>query len=419
VTTRVIDNEQAKIVRLIFDLRLRGWGQTTIANYLNGEKVTVNGKEEKRAKVPSPRHDRLTHGKTVKAGEDRVEGGVKASGKWSPAGIRGITARRLYTGWFQWGDVKPTFIKSLVIVPEKQWDEVQRLDKKAGESFRRKNGQLLAPPPRPTGKHWITRVVRCGIVLPTGKTCDGPMRRDVKDGLEYVRCSRTKGHTRRLPIKRATVRIIEEFSKVLQPAFIAARLGEMVKERGSVKRLGKEERATTERNIADLDRQIQRAIAKSLKTDDESMSAAYDREAEGLVLMKRTEEDKLRGAEVLYSFNAEEFSDIVEAVTEDWVKQIKRNPDVIGAVLAKVLAVKLPVVPPADGSREWTYGPAEVDFLPIVREADADKARAIEALMRELNLKQEEIDKAKSRRRGSVPKAPRPENSVRPRSARG
>jgi hypothetical protein len=357
--------------------------------------------------VLSPRHNRLTHQKTTKAGEDRVVGGVKATGEWSAATIRSITARPIYKGWPTYDDIKPTFDKTLVIVPEKVWDEVQAIDKKSGESFRRKNGQLLAPTPKPTGRHWITRVVRCGILLPDGRTCDGPMRRDVKDGLEYVRCSRTKGHTKRLSTKRVTTAFIEQFGKALQPAFIAARLGEMVKARGEVKALGKEDRAQLEAEIAGFDLQI-RKLVKALGIVDapEEIKA----EIEGVKLMKRAVEDKLAGAEVLYSFNAQEFADVLEAVTEDWAKQIRRSPDVIGQVLSKVLQFKIPVVPSADGSREWTFGPVDVDLLPVVVEADKDKARAIESLTRELSLRAEEVEQAKSRKR--APKAPKPGNSV-------
>jgi DNA invertase Pin-like site-specific DNA recombinase len=416
VTARVIEPESAKIVKLIFDLRLRGWGQPTIANYLNGEKVTHNGKEHQRTKVLSPRWDRKTHRKVNEVG-DRIGSAAKASGYWSAAGIRGITARRIYCGWYGWADVKETFHKDLVIIPEKTWDDVQRLDKKAGESFRRKNGQLLGPTPRVTGRHWITRVVRCGIVGADGKTCDGPMRRDEKDGLEYLRCSRGKGHTRRLSIKRATRSLIEKFSDILQPAFITARLGEMVKLHGEAKLLGAKDRAKLEAEIAGFDLQI-RKLVKALGIVDapEEIKA----EIEGVKLMRQAVADKLAGAELLYEFNSTEFSDIVEAVTTDWQRQIKRNPDVIGAVLSKTLRFKLPVVPPAeDGEREWRFGPVDVDLLPVIREADADRARAIEALMRELNLRGEEVDQAKSRKRGRVPTRDKALNSDRPRSARG
>src|SRR5262249_36016546 len=153
------------------------------------------------------------------------------------------------------------------------------------------------------------------------------------------------------------------------------------------KDIGKEDRGKLEQERSDLDRRIRKLVAALGIVDAPEEIKA---EIEGVKLMKQAVEDKLAGAEILKSFNAQEFTDIIEAITQDWQKQIKRSPEIVGQVLSKVLTFKLPVVPPEDGSREWKFGPAEVDLLPIVQEADADKARAIEALMRELSLKQEE-----------------------------
>src|SRR5262249_37630603 len=89
--------------------------------------------------------------------------------------------------------------------------------------------------------------------------------------------------------------------------------------------------------------------------------------------------------DVLKSFNAQEMADAVEAVTLDWRKQLKRDPGVIGQVLAKLLPEKLKLFPPKARGGEWSYE-AEVDFAAVLREADEDKAEAMEALARELDV---------------------------------
>jgi hypothetical protein len=262
-------------------------------------------------------------------------------------------------------------------VPGKLWRDVERVSKEAGAiEWRRPGGQLMS---RPTGRHWITRHVRCGL-------CDGPMRLDVDERsgkrLVYLRCSRTKGHTRRLSVERATKAIVEKFSAALIPAAVIAKVEEWTKLRREAKALGKEDRGQLERERDDLDRQIRRLVSHSAKIDapDE-----FKAEIEGRKTMKRAVEDKLRGSDVLKTFDLQEFKDAIEAVAQDWRRQLKRDPEVIGQVLAKLLPLKMKFSPPAGDVGEWSYD-AGLDYLPVLREADEDKARAMEALMRELEI---------------------------------
>ena len=56
-------------------------------------------------------------------------------------------------------------------------------------------------------------------------------------------------------------------------------------------------------------------------------------------------EAQLRSAKVLHDFDLRTLRDAVEAVVEDWRRQLDRNPDLVGQVLGKVVAVKMKLTP--------------------------------------------------------------------------
>ncbi len=378
VRVRKINEAQAKVVRLIFDLRVRGWAAIAIARFLNGVPIVHDGKKHQRAAVPSPRAGRKV-GMAGKRADERIT--AVNSGKWSAPGVCGIMRNPLYMGDVVWTNrkVKPpetiTFHDdNLVIVEPKLWREVQRLnakDKKIG--LRRPNGQVFV---RISGKDWITKVFRCGL-------CEnGPMRLDKRDRHWYLRCSGAAGHGKRLNVEDATEHLVETFPAVLKPAAIVREVQRWIATRREAKADGKTDRAAVARYIAELDRDIKTAVAKSVKTRDEKMAEAYEREAEGLMLLKRTEEAKLQGTDVLREFDAGELADALEAVTKGWDKHLERDPGIIAQVLSKVLRMKIAVVPVEGGG--WKYEDVEVDYLPVIREADEDLARVIESFTREM-----------------------------------
>ena len=392
ITKRVIDPAQAKIVREVFEMRARGMGFPTIADKLNARKI------------PSPRADSL-----VKRDGKKVE----VTGLWSGQAVAAMTKNEHYAGRVQWGRTRSKKIakaaasgfdapaidrrdETLRIISPKLWREVKRVNEAAEKTaWRRPGGQFLS---RPTGKYWVTRHVRCGA-------CNGSMSiRWLDEGGErkgFLICVRRSNgkfrctNTRRLRVEVAERAIMDRFEKALVPAAVIAKVEEWQKLRRGAKSLGKEDRAKLERERDALDRRIKKAVAASLVVD---APEEYKAEIEGTKLMKQTVEDKLRGAEVLHSFDPEVMADAVEAITKDWRKQLKRDPDVIGQVLAKLLHEKLNLYPPKARGGEWSYE-AEVDFTAVLREADEDKAAAMEALARELDLDVEDVRKAGDRRK--------------------
>jgi hypothetical protein len=94
---------------------------------------------------------------------------------------------------------------------------------------------------------------------------------------------------------------------------------------------------------------------------------------------------QLKAAEVLHEFDIRTIRDAVQGVMEDWQQQLDRNPDLIGQVLGKVVAVKMKLTP-QHGGKAWDLA-AEVDYAGILREADADFTEAVESLLRELEIR--------------------------------
>src|SRR5262245_27310308 len=172
-TKRVINPPDAKVVRMVFDLRAKGKGRTTIKNLLNEKKIRA------------PRAGRPTRKQGTSVG-DRVN--AVAEGLWSAAQVGYMLRNQHYRGRIT-RNAKTRVDEALRIVPEKLWRDVERVNKlAANENLRRPGGQIIS---RPTGKHWITQYVRCGL-------CDSPMHvrwetgRDSEKG--YLFCSRRHGH---------------------------------------------------------------------------------------------------------------------------------------------------------------------------------------------------------------------------------
>jgi hypothetical protein len=135
---------------MVFELRAKGKGRTTIKNLLNTKGI------------PAPRAGRPTRKQGTGVGE-RIKS--VAEGIWSAAYVGYMLKNPHYLGRVT-RNGKTRVDESLRIIPDRLWRDVQRVNKLAAdETLRRPNGQIIA---RPTGKHWITRFVRCGL-------CDSPM----------------------------------------------------------------------------------------------------------------------------------------------------------------------------------------------------------------------------------------------------
>jgi DNA invertase Pin-like site-specific DNA recombinase len=391
VTKRVVAPKEAKVVLLIFQMRARGCGFHVIADHLNDKKVPSS-----RASTPD---------------------GEKAqnTGLWSAQAVGGITKNAHYAGRIVWGqtrskkitaEVKKGFAAKLVeridedlrIVPEQLWRDVQRVNAEAGKlAWRRPGGQFLS---RPTGKHWASRHLRCGL-------CDGPMRikvyRPRKPGQPVqppmLFCSRRANGEHRcandkmLSVAKAEREIIAKFEEALKPAAVAATFEGWTKDRREAKQLGKEERAKLEREARELELYIDGLIRASAKID---APEKYKAEIEGSQTMLKAIRDKLEGAEVLATIDPRLMADAVEAVALDWKKQLRRDPGVIGQVLGKLLHEKIKLTPPKEKRGEWGFEAERVDLLALVREADEDVAEAMEGLMRELDLDPKDVEAAKA-----------------------
>ena len=367
-TKRVKDPGEAKVVLMVFELRAKGKGRTTIKNLLNTKGI------------PAPRAGRPTRKQGTGVGE-RIKS--VAEGIWSAAYVGYMLKNPHYLGRVT-RNGKTRVDESLRIIPDRLWRDVQRVNKLAAdETLRRPNGQIIA---RPTGKHWITRFVRCGL-------CDSPMHvrwqtgRDSEKG--YLFCSRRHGHGKergcangyRLSVARAEEQIKEKFQEVLTVAAVVSKVEEWQK----LRREAKLEAAADRKGLRDererLDLEVQNLVDLGASDPTPAIKRGIDERTARIAEI----DGQLKAAEVLHEFDIRTIRDAVQGVMEDWQQQLDRNPDLIGQVLGKVVAVKMKLTP-QHGGKAWDLA-AEVDYAGILREADADFTEAVESLLRELEIR--------------------------------
>jgi len=381
VTKLVFVPAEKKVVLLIFQLREKGWGHHRIAHHLNQEKV------------PTPRPGSLTRRK----GAGGVWEKAKSTGLWKPSQVRVILNNPIYAGRVMWGrtvskrlaraGVKPEprtdIDERLRIVPEPLWRRVQKINEAAADlMWRGKGGHLKS---RPVGKNWLTRFIRCGL-------CGGSMRirweRRKDSDAQILHCSnahiagkRGCAVTRRLPAKAAEREIRQKFPEAFRAGVVLAKLEEWVGLRREAKDHGKADRRKLEAERDTLTQDIANLIKLGAKNPTPEIRAEIDRRS------ARVEEinGQLKAAEVLADFEPRLLRDAIEAVTEDYERQLKRKPELMGQVLGKILKVKMSVTPGPGRTDPWEYV-ADVDYQAILEEADADVAEAVQALARELDV---------------------------------
>jgi DNA invertase Pin-like site-specific DNA recombinase len=368
-TKRVINPQEAKVVLMVFDLRAKGKGRTTIKNVLNEKKI------------PAPRAGHPTHKQGTAVGE-RVK--VNAEGLWSAAQVGYMLRNQHYVGIVTRNGRTRTD-EALRIVPEKLWRDVQRVNKlAANENLRRPGGQIIS---KPSGKHWITRFVRCGV-------CDSPMHvrwetgRDSEKG--YLFCSRRHGHGKkgcpnghRLSVVRAEEQIAAKFQSVLTAAAVLDKVEAWTR----LRREAKLEMSVDRKALNDEQARLKGEIGKlvdalaSVGATDEIKRAIEDRKG-------RLEhvDGQLRSAEVLHEFDVRTIRDAVDGVLKEWRQQLDLNPDVIGQVLGKLVTVRMRLTPQPPDGKEWLLD-SEVDYSGVLREADPDLVGAMETLLRELEIR--------------------------------
>jgi DNA invertase Pin-like site-specific DNA recombinase len=179
---RVVDEEQAKVVRLVFDLIGDGWGYARVAKYLNDKKI------------PGPR--------TVGIAEQarlREAGEPIPVPTWGLSGVREVANRKLYlTGEYAYGSSKRGRKKSTKIrtkraeadiirvqrddwkvISQDQWDRAHaRIDRDSARILRTGFGAGKARTqfvgkPEGSGKgtvYLLSSMLSCGPRIPEGAT---------------------------------------------------------------------------------------------------------------------------------------------------------------------------------------------------------------------------------------------------------
>ena len=149
-----IDENEAIIVRKIFDMRIKGHGFKAIAGYLNGKAIK------------SPQSDNL-----------------KRSGTWSVSTVRGILLNPKYTGDWTWGKkkwvkipgtskrkavIRPksewtlNYCKDLRIIDQAIWDAVQKKFKEYSPKYKPNNGKFTGHQVIGNrGKYLFSGLLRC------------------------------------------------------------------------------------------------------------------------------------------------------------------------------------------------------------------------------------------------------------------
>ena len=249
--------------------------------------------------------------------------------------------------------------ESLRIVPEKLWQEVQRVNQKANEAcWRNAQGRLLS---RPTSsKYLLAPFLACGL-CGTSMGCR-PDRR----GVLHYRCNKHHlagdagcRNRRGLRAEWAEKFVVDAFEEALASQVVLAVLQEAVEERRRSKVDSAPLRAELKKLQAEV-KQLAQAIAKGIDIEEVRQEIA-ERKAKIEHL-----QGTLSGADAVDRFDLRgDFRERLAPVLADWRAHLRKNPSTAQQVLLKIVPTKLRAVPEPDGS--WTIkGPT--DYSAVVKE---------------------------------------------------
>jgi site-specific DNA recombinase len=334
---RVIEEQQAAVVKRIFEMTRDGLGLAKIAKRLNAEAV------------PGPRS------------------------QWSPTGVREILHRELYRGVEIFGRVRRERrrgAKVRVRVPESEWkrrdvpdlrlvdgvlwDTAHARIAEAAGAYLRRNGRLLGQVESIRGKYLLSGFLACGV-------CRAPliaMQRGRNLRPTYVcRAHKEKGNavclnTTAVPMERLHRAVIRSLRDTLSPENFEAHLAKTAADEDARASRAAEREALIAR-IPVLNAEAERlanAVAAGSGALDVLLTAIKQRQAEREQAELRLAE--LEGIERDLRADAEAVERL-RATWKDWEGALDADPVLARQLLRKVLAGPIAVSPRERG--HWTY----------------------------------------------------------------
>lgn len=344
-----IDNEQAKVVHLIFGLRAKGFGLKAIAHRLNEQEI------------PAPRHKRL----------------ISAPGSWCTGTIRALLRNPKYVGDWSWGKTKwvrsrgtkkrrpvsqskdkwtACFRPELRIIDQLTWDKIQELNRADSNVIREPSGRLAGSRTNSgPAKYLFSGLLKCG-------KCGGSMIVVTSGGYSSYVCNNywNRGTTVCTNRKRLPRRVVEsDLLSGIQSALLDDRLIEGLVSRVNALILeGHKSEPTDIRALAEDAKRIETEIDNLLSfiaggdTSNRVRSMLADREAKLTTIRRQIQTAKSSGPKG-------------STIDPQWVRNrtatLRRlfgnfAEDTLTArmELANVLGDKIEVKP-VEGKKGWEY----------------------------------------------------------------
>jgi site-specific DNA recombinase len=331
---RRINEEEATIVRRIFELSSKGRGLNTVTRTLNAEGA------------PAPR---------AQQGRPR---------SWAPSTIREVLYRQLYRGvvvWNQtrkrnaWGQVQQRARGSaewisidapqLRIVSEELWTAVhERLDASRRQYLRGTKGQLWGRPARGVeSKYLLPGLARCG-------TCNGSMyvksRQHGKRRVQFYGCtsfhllgSSVCSNSLEVPMDRSDVAVLTSIERdILQPDIIAVTLRKAMERLKPQAAAAQEARHGIEKRLAIVERDLERLTAAVTAGGELSTLVAAIKERETAKESLRLELRAIDRAGKAATLDLKAVERELRAKLDEWKAVLRKHVPQARQVLKKLLA---------------------------------------------------------------------------------
>jgi site-specific DNA recombinase len=347
---RIINEEEAAVVRRIFDLCAKGFGQVAIAKKLN------------EAGAPAP----------------RAQQGRPTA--WAPSSVREVLHRDLYRGLIVWnrtkkrdarGQIKPSPrpeadwvtvpAPKLRIVSDAQWSAAHSRLTRTRETYLRATGGRLWGKPHDgmVGKYLLTGFARCGRcggsleVRTRGVGKDKPRQFFYACSSYWKRGKSVCGNSLELPMVAADAAVLDAVERdLLTPAFVDSVVRKLLTRASLTGSTLEETRGKLTTQLSEVRQEIDRLVLAlaTVGTSPSVTMALKDRETR-----QKNLEQELAALEHRDQFSHVDVSRLETAarlkVTE-WSGLMRRHQPQARQILDKVLKEKLRFTPECRGSRK-------------------------------------------------------------------
>jgi site-specific DNA recombinase len=358
---RVINRDEAAVVRRIFELCARGWGQIAIAKKLNAEHV------------PTPRAQQ------------------RRPSAWSSSTVREVLYRELYKGvlvWNRtrkrdtWGQVKQKArdeadwlrvpVPKLRVIPDAIWDQAHaRLSHTREAYLRTTNGKLWGRPlDGAARKYLLTGLARCGQC---GGSLEVRSRDHGKHRAFFYACSsywrRGKAvcaNRLEVPLRSADQAVIAAVQDSFLTPAIVDRVVAKVLTRAMPSADVDQARATVRARLADVTSELDRLVEGLARAGVSSAVTVAIRKRENAKAALEAELATLERRDDVSQMERQRLETVARQKAKDWSSLLARHTPQARQILAKVLRDKLMFLPEVRDGRPGYRFRGEGSLVPLL-----------------------------------------------------